>query len=433
MARNRIIYNVEGLFVAPYSGEQNLNSDYYLSGYQILKRLEKIQNFNYSIQENRLNAQGFGQKQNIFRGASLSPEVNFNFSYIPDGVTNENRLNFDVGTFNSTVQPVMFSSLCSNNSIYNKRDFYLVINKNDDDLFGNYEITDYSINPTGLNDIIDPNSVNYGLLYFQNSYLNEYSFNVSLGNLPVVNQSYTADNIVFYNSGSGVKYSILDLKSGINQVSNDTIIIPKALNLNQSLISGQNILLPGDADVTFYTNNTTGVLFYTDTIQSLDYTLSFNRKPYRSINYKFPLLRKIEFPINGKLNTSFIVKENLSGSFFDTLNNDDDYNIVVDFNKCSNINGVYPTKLIFSGCKFTNINYDSSIGSNKTATLSFDFDLDPDFGRRGLFASGNVLYADSTNNPLLGTQSSIDYELLGTQNGIEYDLSWRTQNIPLQY
>lgn len=597
MARNRIIYNVEGLFVAPYSGEQNPNSDYYLSGYRILKRLEKIQNFNYSIQENRLNAQGFGQKQNIFRGLSLSPEVNFNFSYIPDGVTNENRLNFDVGTFNSTVQPVMFSGLCSNNSIYNKRDFYLVINKNDDDLFGNYEITDYSINPTGVNDIIDPNSINYGLLYFQNSYLNEYSFNVSLGNLPVVNQSYVADNIVFYNSGSGVKYSILDLRSGINQVNNDTIIIPKALNYNQTAISGQNILLPGDASVTFYRNpshdstniislipenitptnmgkvgntftkidgvdlswnsqayssigynnnmfveatsnvilnknvlfglssdpmlnasynslnyalyfnddgniyiyegiqsrgafgsfttstkarieydgktvtyfkdgvavrsvnvpipNTTyyfdssfytigasinanygtlsNIQYYNDTIQSLDYSLSFNRKSYRAINYKFPLLRKIEFPINGKLNTSFIVKEDLQGSFFDTLNRDDDYNVVVDFNKCSNINGVYPTKLIFSGCKFTNINYDSSIGSNKTATLSFDFDLDPDFGRRGLFVSGNVLYADSTNNPLLGTESSIDYELLGTQNGIEYDLSWRTQNIPLQY
>ena len=32
MARDRIIYNVEGLYVAPYSGEQNPNSDYYLSG-----------------------------------------------------------------------------------------------------------------------------------------------------------------------------------------------------------------------------------------------------------------------------------------------------------------------------------------------------------------------------------------------------------------
>ena len=394
MPRNRIIYNVEGLYVAPYSGEQKAGSDYYLANNIILKRLEKIQNFNYSIQEPRLNAQGFGQKQNIFRGISGPPEVTFNFSYIPDGVTNENRLDFNVNHFSGSNTP-MFSGLCTNSGLLNDRDFYLVINKDDNDLFSeNATLSNSLINPTDVTQIINSNSRNYGLLHFQNSYLNEYSFNVSLGNLPVVNQSYVADNIVFYTSGSGVKYTSLDLRSGINQVNNDTIIIPKALNYNQTAISGQNILLPGDATVSFYTSNT-GVLFHTDTIQSLDYSLSFNRKSYRAINYKFPLLRKIEFPINGKLNTSFIVEEDLVGSFFDTLNRDDDYNVVVDFSNSKK--GVDKTKFTFSGCKFTNINYDSSIGSNKTATLSFDFDLDPDFGRRGLFVSGNVLYGVLNN------------------------------------
>ena len=567
MARNRIIYNVEGLYVAPYSGEQKAGSDYYLANNIILKRLEKIQNFNYSIQQPRSNAQGFGQKQNIFRGISGPPEVTFNFSYIPDGVTNENRLNFNVNHFSGFNAP-MFSGLCTNSGLLNDRDFYLVINKNDDDLFSeNAILTNSLINPTNVTQIINSNSQNYGLLHFQNSYLNEYSFNVSLGNLPVVNQSYVADNIVFYTSGSGVKYTSLDLRSGINQVNNDTVIIPKALNYNQTAISGQNILLPGDASVTFYRNpihdstniislipenitlpgtnmtvvgntftslvtsvnatnwssqayssigyrnnmfveatsnvvllknvlfglssnptlntffsnldyafyfndngifhimennggtmghyaiygtfttstklrieydgktvtyfkdgvplrsvnvpiqnqtyyfdssfynagasinanygNLSNIQYYNDTIQSLDYSLSFNRKPYKAINYKFPLLRKMEFPINGKLNTSFIVKEDFEGSFFDTLNRDDDYNVVVDFSNSRK--GVDNTKLTFSGCKFTNINYDSSIGSNKTATLSFDFDLDPDFGRRGLFVSGNVLYGVLNN------------------------------------
>ena len=559
MPRNRIIYNVEGLYVAPYSGEQKAGSDYYLANNIILKRLEKIQNFNYSIQQPRSNAQGFGQKQNIFRGVSGPPEVTFNFSYIPDGVTNENRLNFNVNHFSGFNAP-MFSGLCTNSGLLNDRDFYLVINKNENDLFSeNATLTSSLINPTNVTQVINSNSQNYGLLHFQNSYLNEYSFNVSLGNLPVVNQSYVADNIVFYTSGSGVKYTSLDLKSGINQVNNDTIIIPKALNYNQTAISGQNILLPGDASVTFYRNpihdstniislipenitptnmskvgntftklaataawdsqayssigysnnmyveatslgfrsmfglnsdpilnasyssldyawffptqtgpqplqiyesnsdvgvffgtytsstklrieydgktvtyfkdgvpvrsvnvpipNTTyhfdssfydvnasinanygtlsNIQYYNDTIQSLDYSLSFNRKSYRAINYKFPLLRKMEFPVNGKLNTSFIVKEDFEGSFFDTLNRDDDYNVVVDFSNSRK--GVDKTKLTFSGCKFTNINYDSSIGSNKTATLSFDFDLDPDFGRRGLFVSGNVLYGILNN------------------------------------
>jgi hypothetical protein len=420
MARDRIIYNVEGLFVGPYSGEQNPDSAYYLSGYQILKKLEKVQSFNYAIQKNELDAQGFGQKQNIFRGQGLAPEVNFNFSYVPDGVTNENRLDFDVADFQSNFQAPMFSGLCSNNPLLNKRDFYLIINKNDNDLFKNYPLTVDSIDPTGLNDVLDPDSRNYGILHFQNAYLNEYSFSTAVGNLPEVNQSYIADNITYYLSGSNIRYSVLNLRSGFAENQSDSIVIPKSLNYNDPEISGQNILLPGDANVTFYTNNT-GIAFYTDTIQSLDFSLNFNRKAYRSINYRLPLLRKIEFPINGTLNTSFIVEENLSGSFLDTLNSDDDYNVIVNFNKCSNTNGVYPTRFIFSGCRFNNINYDSSIGSNKTATLSFNFDLDPDFGRRGIFVSGNVLYSNIVN-VLEGTYQGQVYELLGTQGGTEYEL-----------
>lgn len=595
MAKNRVIYNVEGLFIGPYSGEQNPLTDYYLNGYQILKRIEKVQNFTYSIDQSRINLAGFGSKKNIFQGNFNSPTVNFNFSYIPDGVTNENRLNFDVADFESTTQLPMFSGLCKDNSNTDEKDFYLIINKNDDDLFGDYQLTDYYINPTGINDVIDPDSNNYAVLNFQNCYLTDYNFRTQVNSMPIVTQSYISDNINFYISGSGINYTILDLKSGINQPQTDKIIIPKALNYNQTAISGQNILLPGDASVTFYRNpshdstniislipenytagglitkvgntftknltdaydaqvyssigynsdmymeastnsslklavfglstnpiidtnnllpyawfvgagggiriyesgvdvlgllglyttsnkfrieydgitvtyfldgvamrsvnvptpNATyyfdsslysngvsmnfnyGVLnniqYYNDTIQSLEYSLAFQRKALRSLNYKFPLGRKILFPINGKLNTNFVVKENLNGSFFDTLNRDDSYNVVVDFNKCSNQNGVSPTKLIFSGCKFNNINYDSSIGSNKIANLSFDFDLDPDFGQRGIFASGNVLYAPSTNNPLLGTQSAVNYELSATQSSIQYDLSWRTQNVPLQY
>lgn len=428
MARDRIIYNVEGLFVAPYSGEQYPSSAYDLTGYKILKKIEKIQSVNYAIQKNQLNAQGFGQKQNIFRGQGLAPEVSFNFSYIPDGVTNENRLNFDVANFSNPHTLPMFSGLCTNNALLNKRDFYLIINKDNNDILTNDPLTYDSIYPTGLNNIVDPNSKDYAVLHFQNAYLNEYSFNISINNLPQVNQSYTADNITYYSSGSNIPYSILNLRSGFAENQSDKILIPKTFNYNDPSIYGQNILLPGDANVTFYTNSD-GVAFYTDTIQSLDFNLNFNRKAYRAINYKLPLLRKIEFPINGTLNASFTVKETLTGSFLETLNSDDDYNIVVNFNKCTNTNGTYPTRFIFSGCKFNNINYDSSIGSNKTASLSFNFDLDPDFGRRGIFASGNVLYA-SIGNILEGQDLGQLYTLLGTQSSIEYQLvSSTTTNI----
>jgi hypothetical protein len=168
------------------------------------------------------------------------------------------------------------------------------------------------------------------------------------------------------------------------------------------------------------------IQYYNDTIQSLDYSLSFDRQNLRSLNYKFPQGRNINFPVNCDLNMSFITKENLSGSFFDTLNRDQDYNIVVNFSTCGS--GVYPSRFIFSGARFNNINYNSSIGSNKTANLSFNFDIDPDFGNRGIFASGNVLYSYQSGL-LAGTELGITYDLLATQNSITYDLFYDRFNI----
>lgn len=395
MPRNRIIYNVEGLFVAPYSGEQNASSDYYLPNSLILKRIEKVQNFDYSIQQNRSNLVGFNQKKNIFNGVYSPPEVTFTFSYIPDGFTNENRLNFNTANFQSRNQVPMFSGLCSNDSLINDRDFYLAINKNENDLFSqNAKFLNSSVNPSSVNDVIDFNSPNYGLLHFQHCNLNQYSFNISVGNIPTVTQNYSADNMILYTSGSGINYTVLDVKSGVNQIQNQLVIVPRNLDYNQTGISGQNILLPGNANISFFTKNITGVLFYTDTIQSLNFSLDFRRNSLRALNYKFPLTSVIQFPVNGNVDMSFVVEENLSGSFFNTLNSDSDYNIIVNFG--NNPNNVYPTRLIFSGCKFNNINYSSSIGSNKTANLAFSFDLDPDFGTKGLFASGNVLYSNTS-------------------------------------
>jgi hypothetical protein len=395
MPRNRIIYNVQGLFVAPYSGEQNASSDYYLPNSLILKRIEKVQNFDYSIQQNRSNLVGFNQKKNIFNGVYSPPEVTFTFSYIPDGFTNENRLNFNTANFQSRNQVPMFSGLCSNDSLINDRDFYLAINKNENDLFSqNAKFLNSSVNPSSVNDVIDFNSRNYGLLHFQHCNLNQYSFNISVGNIPTVTQNYSADNMILYTSGSGINYTVLDVKSGVNQIQNQLVIVPRNLDYNQTGISGQNILLPGNANISFFTKNITGVLFYTDTIQSLNFSLDFRRNSLRALNYKFPLTSVIQFPVNGNVDMSFVVEENLSGSFFNTLNADSDYNIIVNFG--NNPNNVHPTRLIFSGCKFNNINYSSSIGSNKTANLAFSFDLDPDFGTKGLFASGNVLYSNTS-------------------------------------
>lgn len=393
---NRQLYNVQGLFFLPYSGEPETTG---ILNHRVLKRVNNVQTLEYSINQNTIDLYGFGKKTSIFNGVVGSPGVEFSFSYIPDGLTNENRLNFDVSHFQSTVQKPMFFSLCSNSVIYNNRDFYVVVNtKNSNDLFSDSDLNLLSMTTSsgGASDIIDPISKNYSILHFQNCYLTNYSFSISVGELSSIRQSYSADNIIFYASGSGIKHSTLDPVSGTQNVNQNTIVVPKYINPNLPGVSGFNLLMPGDASLTFLTKNTTGVLFHNDTITSLNLDLPFNRKSLRGLNYKFPLDKPIQFPVNGSLEIGLLIKEDLSGSFFQTLDREEEYNIVLDFK--SNRYDINPTKFTFSGCKFNDINYSSSIGEAKTAILNFNIDLDTDFNTKGIFASGNVLYATGINN-----------------------------------
>ena len=119
-----------------------------------------------------------------------------------------------------------------------------------------------------------------------------------------------------------------------------------------------------------------------------------------------------------------ILEKNIStGSFFEYLNLNNDYNIICNFT--TNKIGVNNTRYIFSGCKFNSINYNSALGDNKNILVSFKFDIDPDFYSRGLFASGNLINIQY-DGFLMGSSGGYEYELMGTEAGIDYDLAWTT-------
>lgn len=387
---NRIIYNQQELFVFPTSGEQENGSPFYLSQSKVLRKLEKIQNISYSIEQSREDAKGFGQKINIFRGTRSSPQGNLTFSYIPDGITNENRLGFNVGHVNKNFHGNMFSGICTNDKNINRRDFYLVVNKNPEDANSFSYINESFIFPNIQEDIIHPKAKDFQLIHFQDCYLDSYNFDLRLNQLPKVEQNYIFNNIIFYSSGSGINYTNLNIKSGFNEKSSDIIILPKDVDINQSFITGQNILTPNNLNVQIHTDNNI-VKFYEENIQSINFRINFDRKIVRSINYRFPIIEKVNFPVNGEVNVSLLIDNtSLTGSFFNSLKEDKYYNIILRFNS-DELKDVKETRFTISGCKFDNINYNSNIGDNKSADLRFTFDIDADFNSYGLFASGNVL------------------------------------------
>lgn len=393
MPINRTIYNVQGLFLAPYSGEIG---PFNFQNTRVLKKIEKINSVNYSISEERLNLSAFGIKTSVFRGSPNSSQAQLDFSYVPDGFTNESRLNFDVAHFSGN-NPNMFSGLFTNSETLNKRDFYLVVNEKNTDLFSPKNFSASVLNPSNINQIIDQQSLNYSVIHFQNCYIKNYAFNCSIGGIPQITQSYDCDNFIYYSSGSGIQYTTLDPKTGENVKAKDIIVIPQSLNYYDSKISGQNILLPRDASLSFNGTTNTGVNFYSENIQGFSFSLNFKRREQRRINNIFPISRRLIFPLQGKVAFSLLASKLLSGSIVDSLNKDEDYNISIRFS--NNKSGVYDTIVGITGCRFSELSYDSSIGNNKTAALSFEFEVDPDFGTKGIFASGNILYGvtGSTN------------------------------------
>ena len=337
--RSRTIFNIQGLFVSPYSGSI---AQPYLSNYKVLKPLKNIQSVDYTIDQDLLALGSFGSKSSIYRGNTSPTTVSLAFTYIPDGITNEKRLNFNAYTFKDSpslaMKNIAFSGI--DNLIKDRKDFYLTVNKNENDIFIPKTLDNAYYSLSTFDQIIDQNSKNYGLLHFQNCYLNSYSFSITTNSLPSVTQNYVCDNLSFYSSG---------------------------------------------------------ILFTSDDVGAFNFDLQFSRNTQRKINYKFPLQRTIKYPIAGNVSFGLLVAQDFTGSFFDTLNRNSEYNIEVNFT--SNRKDINTTKMIFSGCKFNNIQYSSNINNSKLANLQFNFEQDFSSSSRGLFWSGNIEYAT-----ILGTK-----------------------------
>ncbi|NBP56647.1 hypothetical protein EBU71_08970 [bacterium] len=388
MPRSRTLYNVQALFVAPFSGSF---LSPYLNGYKILRPIKNLQTIDYSINQDNANIITFGNKSNVFVGASKPPEATLQFAYFADGLTNERRLNFnaysDFDPKSELLKNLAFSGL-DLAAHKDKKDFYLIVNKSENDIYR--KDTDFNssfLNPSSEASVIDQKSIDYAVLHFQNAYLKKYSFSISSRSIGLVSQEYVADNIVYYNSGSGINYTILNLKSGNNENQQEKIIIPRSLRN----LSGQDYLFGQRAKVSFSKSISNTVLFEADLINSFNFTIDFSRNDSYSFNYRFPRSRNIKYPVYGKLDISLNATGNLTGSFFDTLNKNIDYNVFVNFSPTSPINP--QTSFLFSGCRFNNISYDNSIGdAYKNVNLSFNFEQDFSNNSKGLFWSGNMEY-----------------------------------------
>ena len=190
---NRIIYNAQDVFFGLPSGVNNIPlvtgslSDGNTGTFEVLKRIHRVQSFNYDIVTNREDVGLIGRSSFDSHVLSSPPDVNGTVSYFLEGLTNEKKIGFNVLSSGA-------SSLANKEFTYNfvsgnkKQNIYLAVNKSGEDVrttptFSSSEITGLiksgralEITSSGVDDI--------GLLIFQNAYVNNYNLDITVGNYP---------------------------------------------------------------------------------------------------------------------------------------------------------------------------------------------------------------------------------------------------------
>ncbi len=412
MSRHRVIHDVQDVFVGSAPNE----SDYYvtgIAGHQVLKRLNNVQNFSYSINIPKDDKFILGQSSPFSRSTNGAPEVNFSLTYHLNGINNEKRIGLNTNNENEnsldiqksfsedmSYRPSPFDSA---NPLADSRNVYLVVNENNEDIRQKKSLPHDALwNKTFTKgDIEDTNAKNYNTVVFQNCYLTEYKISAESGpTLPTVDLNYIADNIVGYASGSGINIPYLDLKKGEITDGTEKFIIPSAFKHEHHADTDfLNRHGGGDVTVTINKRGISGASgFYQDNAVSCDISCSLQRESVANVGHKMISDRFIVSAVPVTLEVKTLVTQGVSGSFLDDLNENGDYDIVVDFKykqvvsqsettiNSDNISARYT----FSGAKFEGINYESSVNQNKTATMNFSTVTDFEGRKAGLFISGKV-------------------------------------------
>jgi hypothetical protein len=380
MARNRVIYQSEALYVS-----KNINST--SSGEHAQLRRVQSANYNFSIERQDVNQ--FGQLARIDALVLKSPTVSLDFTYYPTDGYNEKALGFYVqNTAKGDITEANFASGQMAGS--SGQNFYIVTAEEGSDL--NTLTGDYALSGKA--------AIGIG-----NGYLSNYTFNASVGNLPTA--SVTIE---------GLNIKSADILGKTGNISGNFVLSPTIdpilgteLSITGRIPSpveatGSNYipaLRPGDITLSFgdYTGvNATGAPIATlagadgINIQTASITLPLSRTPIERLGSRFAFARVVDFPIVATLNVSAILNEVEAKSVAQMLDDNSKREITLTIGKPGSTDKALIFK--FKGSQLQSESFSSSIGANKTVDLVFQTQVGgPTDTNNGIYLSGS--YTDT--------------------------------------
>ena len=360
MARNRVIYQSEALYVSKNAAS---------TGEADHKQLTRVQsaNFNYTI--NRQDVNQFGQLARIDSLVLDPPTVGTDFSYYLTDGFNERCLGFYVktGGGNRVNDGGFASGHLLGGSGFNS---FIVTGPDGQDI---------NRQTAGL--VATDHVIGIG-----NCYLSDYSVDLSVGSLPTVSVTLEGANVRSDVSASG------DISSpAINQEAGTSygpaVKLPAPTTGAASTITA---LRPGDITVslTNIVGETIADLDGDDGahVQSVSISVPLSRSPIDRLGSKFPFARAVDFPVNVTMGISAIVNETIAMNLVDTLNSGvQNVSVTLKGPDGATDAVIYDLK----GVKVDSESFSSAIGSNQTVDLSLSAQIGgPSDTDAGLFMSG---------------------------------------------
>ena len=381
VTRNRVIYAGTTVLMSDYPCWNNQTGDY------SLKLLKRIQSSSISISNPVTRQKQIGSSDFAFEKYITQPEITVDLNYLVSDNSNELILGMNA-TGNVGILKDLASTQKDRNMFFMLSDF-------------DGQDANTITNTTGLD-----------IFAIGNAFINDYTFNAQVGEIPNVDVSFSALNMSFQNytgfvTGSGptgpyliggTKLPAIVLPSGTKSTGSYSLhsrnLTTNNYLSNQSIRA--NALAPGDIDLQLE-QPLMGGIRYSGTvpasINSLQINIPIERKDLLGFGSNYPYDKRLMFPIIGKLSFNGTFDEPVTGDFSNIFIDENEYDFTFNLKKQDGTTGL---RIEVLNARVESQSFDIGIDNNMTFQSQFSFKI---FENDGLRISGAARLTDSLTAP----------------------------------
>jgi hypothetical protein len=247
-------------------------------------------------------------------------------------------------------------------------------------------------------------TLDQAIIAFGNVVMNNYATNGAVGDFPTVTVGNEARNISFHtgandfkSSAAGQRYQLPSLDSNGSRV-NGTFSLPD-FNDTSDLTNNVSVFKPGSIvlDLSQYALSGFGIDTSSASLNAQSYSLSIamQRDSLKKLGNTFEFSKEITFPINYSLSVDVLVSDLVVGNLLTMVTGKDvSFDVSISHIKPgtenSSLGRITGARYTAKSTLLESMSFSSSIGANKTATLTFGGQMSsPQDATKGILMHGD--------------------------------------------